>query len=76
MFENYDYAVEAIQENFSESLNKILKEQSNKDIRDIIAGSDDMNLAENYEQYSSRINRFLDDLLGENYNKVLMIFRT
>ncbi|SHE57040.1 probable phosphoglycerate mutase [Atopostipes suicloacalis DSM 15692] len=73
VFENYDYAVEAIQENFSESLNKILKEQSNKDIRDIIAGSDDMNLAENYEQYSSRINRFLDTLLGEDYNKVLIV---
>lgn len=45
----------------------------NEGIRNIIARSDKMNWAENYEWFFKRRNRFLGDLLKHDYNKVLMV---
>lgn len=73
VFEEYGYSVEDIQTNFGDSLNKVLQEQSNEDIRNIIAESDDMNLAENYNQYFNRINSFSKILLKKEYNNVLIV---
>lgn len=73
VFKEYGYSVEDIQTNFGDSLNKVLQEQSNEDIRNIIAESDDMSLAENYNQYFNRINNFSKILLKKEYNNVLIV---
>ena len=63
VYEAFGYDPEEIKTNFTSSVNKILENHSNKEIRNIIAANDPLGLAENYDQYFNRIDEFLKQFI-------------
>lgn len=75
VFLEYGYPVEKILTDFDNTLKTVLQEVPNEETRNIIAESDELNLAENYNQYFYRINSFIEELLlsKDEINNVLVV---
>ena len=74
VYEAFGYDPEEIKTNFTSSVNKILENHSNKEIRNIIAANDPLGLAETYEQYVGRINQFLQTfIINKKYSENILI---
>lgn len=60
VFKKYGYPASAIKTDFENALQKLLKEASNEEVRNIIAKNDPLNLAENYNSYYNRVYSFVE----------------
>lgn len=70
----YGFDPKKIKEDFSGSLQKVLENHSNEEIRNIIAENDPLYLAENFHEYWGRINQFTEEkLFPDNENNVLVV---
>lgn len=70
---HYGQDERVIETNFSQAVTDVLKQNTNEEIRNIIAKNDPLGLAENYEQFSGRIQQFLDDVLADDDSKNVLI---
>ena len=62
IYKKYGYPVEEIETNYDESMKKVMTHVSNEESRDMIAENDELNLAENFEQFQNRVNTFVEKI--------------
>ena len=73
VFDAYGYDRSLILTDFNQVYREGFSKYSNEDIRNIIAESDPMQLAENYDEYSVRVKQFLDEVTSDNKSENILV---
>lgn len=73
VFDAFGFDRSLILTDFSQVYREVLAQHSNETIRNMIADSDPMQLAENYDQYSGRLKQFMDEMIVDNESEHVLV---